>query len=224
MKLTGRSTLLGALALFAAACGSDDDSGDTTAAPDGGPASEAPATEAPADSEAPQVDGRVAGDFASILLPKCTGIAVFDQANEGAIEAAGELGVGEAEFVGPATCTDSTGTGRVRDQRRDPGRRRHHDLQQRRRPDRPGHAGGRRRRHHRRELGLADPVRRRREPLRGPGRLRRDRQGDGRHGHRDPRGRGRRDRHPVGIAGCRQPERVDRVASRRCCRIPSTPP
>ena len=42
-------------------------------------------------------------DFSSILLPKCTGIAVFDQANEGAIEAAGELGVAEAEFVGPAS-------------------------------------------------------------------------------------------------------------------------
>ena len=28
----------------------------------------------------------------SILLPKCTGIAVFDQANEGAQEAAEELG------------------------------------------------------------------------------------------------------------------------------------
>ena len=46
---------------------------------------------------------------ASILLPKCTGIAVFDQANDGAIEAAGELGVAEPEFVGPASCADSTG-------------------------------------------------------------------------------------------------------------------
>ena len=34
---------------------------------------------------------------------------MFDQANEGAIEAATELGVSEAEFVGPASCTDSTG-------------------------------------------------------------------------------------------------------------------
>ena len=34
---------------------------------------------------------------------------MFDQANEGAIEAATELGVAEAEFVGPASCTDSTG-------------------------------------------------------------------------------------------------------------------
>ena len=34
---------------------------------------------------------------------------MFDQANEGAIEAATELGVAEAEFVGPASCADSTG-------------------------------------------------------------------------------------------------------------------
>ena len=49
------------------------------------------------------------GDFSSILLPKCTGNPVFDQANEGAQEAAAELGVAEPEFVGPATCTDTTG-------------------------------------------------------------------------------------------------------------------
>ena len=48
-------------------------------------------------------------DFTSILLPKCTGIAVFDQANEGAQEAATEIGVSDAEFVGPASCADSTG-------------------------------------------------------------------------------------------------------------------
>lgn len=40
-------------------------------------------------------------DFNSILLPKFTGIAVFDQANEGAIEAAEELGTTPAEFLGP---------------------------------------------------------------------------------------------------------------------------
>jgi rhamnose transport system substrate-binding protein len=55
--------------------------------------------------------GEIAGgqDFAAILLPKCTGIAVFDQANEGAIEAATELGTTEAEFLAPATCADTTG-------------------------------------------------------------------------------------------------------------------
>lgn len=49
------------------------------------------------------------GDFNGLLLPKCTGIAVFDQANEGAIEAAGELGAADPQFQAPASCTDSTG-------------------------------------------------------------------------------------------------------------------
>jgi rhamnose transport system substrate-binding protein len=40
-------------------------------------------------------------EFNSILLPKFTGIAVFDQANEGAQEAAAELGTNPAEFLGP---------------------------------------------------------------------------------------------------------------------------
>jgi len=44
-----------------------------------------------------------------LFLPKCTGIAVFDQANDGAIEAAGELGAAEAQFQGPASCADTTG-------------------------------------------------------------------------------------------------------------------
>src|SRR5918992_5112950 len=40
-------------------------------------------------------------EFKSILLPKFTGIAVFDQANQGAQEAAAELGTTPAEFLGP---------------------------------------------------------------------------------------------------------------------------
>jgi rhamnose transport system substrate-binding protein len=40
-------------------------------------------------------------EFSSIFLPKFTGIAVFDQANDGALEAADELGVTPAEFLGP---------------------------------------------------------------------------------------------------------------------------
>ena len=36
-----------------------------------------------------------------MLLPKFTGIAVFDQANQGAQEAAAELGATPAEFLGP---------------------------------------------------------------------------------------------------------------------------
>ncbi len=132
MKLSKLSLALASvLVLAAAACGGDDDD---TAEPDA--TNQTPTTEAGATSEAgaepttaaeettpdateaPDATaaddtaaggGGGGGDFSSILLPKCTGIAVFDQANEGAIEAATELGVSEAEFVGPASCTDSTG-------------------------------------------------------------------------------------------------------------------
>src|SRR5918995_364012 len=98
MKLSKLSlALAGMLVLSAAACGDDDD----TAEPD--------ATEATAADDTAAGGGGGGGDFSSILLPKCTGIAVFDQANEGALEAAAELGVAEAEFVGPASCADSTG-------------------------------------------------------------------------------------------------------------------
>ena len=130
MKLSKLSlALAGVLVLTAAACGGDDDDTAEPAATDQAPATEAGATTeaaaepttaaeetTPAETEATEAGtdetsagGGGGGDFSSILLPKCTGIAVFDQANEGAIEAAGELGVSEAEFVGPATCTDSTG-------------------------------------------------------------------------------------------------------------------
>ena len=50
-----------------------------------------------------------AGSISATFLPKCTNIAVFPQANEGAEEAAGELGSDPAEFVGPADCGDATG-------------------------------------------------------------------------------------------------------------------
>jgi rhamnose transport system substrate-binding protein len=87
---------LAALALVAAACGDDDDteSGDDEG---GGEASEETVT----------IEG--GDDMDAILLPKCLGIAVFDQANEGAQEAAEELGTSEPEFLGPATCEDPTG-------------------------------------------------------------------------------------------------------------------
>jgi rhamnose transport system substrate-binding protein len=91
--------VLAALALVAGACGDDSTSAsDTTTT-----------TVAGTDATTTTTTAGASGDFSSILLPKCTGIAVFDQANEGAMEAAGELGVSEANFVGPATCTDSTG-------------------------------------------------------------------------------------------------------------------
>jgi rhamnose transport system substrate-binding protein len=49
--------------------------------------------------------GRHEGD----PVAKCTGIAVFDQANDGAQEAAKELGTDNPEFIGPSTCEDPTG-------------------------------------------------------------------------------------------------------------------
>jgi rhamnose transport system substrate-binding protein len=95
-KLIG---VIGCLALVvAAACGDDDDSTDT--ADEGGSGSGAA-------GEAVTIES--GDDMSSILLPKCTGIAVFDQANEGAQEAAEELGTGDPEFLGPSTCEDPTG-------------------------------------------------------------------------------------------------------------------
>jgi rhamnose transport system substrate-binding protein len=82
----------------AAACGDDDDT-ETGSSDDGG------GTEAA--GEAVTIEG--GDDMDAILLPKCTGIAVFDQANAGAQEAAEELGTAEPEFLGPSTCEDPTG-------------------------------------------------------------------------------------------------------------------
>src|SRR5262245_3913859 len=74
------------------------------------PGTEPPGTEAPAASQAPTgsaapareaVTFETGQEFNSILLPKFTGIAVFDQANQGAQEAAAELGTTPAEFLGP---------------------------------------------------------------------------------------------------------------------------
>lgn len=109
--------LLMAIALVAFACGNDDSDDETSspASPTSESTPEPPATaepEPPATDE-PEPSGPVviAGgeDFDSILLPKCTGIAVFDQANEGAQEAAAELGADQAAFLAPASCADSTG-------------------------------------------------------------------------------------------------------------------
>jgi len=84
-----------AVALVATACGGDDD--DTDAGSSDGQATEDVVT----------IEG--GEEMNSLLLPKCTGIAVFDQANEGAQEAAEELGAESPEFQAPASCEDSTG-------------------------------------------------------------------------------------------------------------------
>ncbi len=96
LKLMG---VLSCLALVVAAgCGDDDD--DTAASDDA-------SSDDNASGEAVTIEA--GDDMSSILLPKCTGIAVFDQANEGAQEAAEELGAEEPEFLGPSTCEDPTG-------------------------------------------------------------------------------------------------------------------
>jgi rhamnose transport system substrate-binding protein len=85
----------------AVGCGDDDD---TEAGSSGG---ESGGESGGGAGEAVTIEG--GDDMDAILLPKCTGIAVFDQANEGAQEAADELGVSAPEFLGPSTCEDPTG-------------------------------------------------------------------------------------------------------------------
>ena len=116
-----RMGLLAAMLLIVAACGGDT-ADTTTAATTATTAAETTTTEAETTTtEAEEstttteaaAEGPVAiesaGSISAIFLPKCTNIAVFPQANQGAEEAAGELGSDPAEFVGPADCGDATG-------------------------------------------------------------------------------------------------------------------
>lgn len=112
--------ILAALALVVAACG-DGEGGDTTTTATG--ADETTTTAAPDTTTTEQMDDTTttegtaegpveivsAGSITATFLPKCTNIAVFPQANEGAEEAAAELGSDPADFVGPADCGDATG-------------------------------------------------------------------------------------------------------------------
>jgi rhamnose transport system substrate-binding protein len=120
-KLSRLLAIVVSLMMLAAACGEDDGDDETEAAETSETSEAATTTAEPDETEettgdtdaepepGAAVEITAGEDFESILLPKCTGIAVFDQANEGAIEAAGELGAAEAEFLAPATCTDTTG-------------------------------------------------------------------------------------------------------------------
>lgn len=120
IKKTSRLlAVLAALALVVAACG-DGEGGDTTTATG---ADETTTTAAPDTTTTEQMDDTTttegtaegpveivsAGSITATFLPKCTNIAVFPQANEGAEEAAAELGSDPADFVGPADCGDATG-------------------------------------------------------------------------------------------------------------------
>jgi rhamnose transport system substrate-binding protein len=79
----------------------DDTAAEDTAAEGTAAEGSAPATEA--------VTFEPGLEFSSILLPKFTGIAVFDQANQGAEEAAAELEASPAEFLGPTADNSVAG-------------------------------------------------------------------------------------------------------------------
>ncbi|HKE75769.1 MAG TPA: rhamnose ABC transporter substrate-binding protein [Acidimicrobiales bacterium] len=83
--------------VMAAACGDDNNSSNTSDKGSSGGASGG------------TVEIKGGDDMKAILLPKCTGIAVFDQANDGAQEAAEELGTDKPQFLGPSSCDDPTG-------------------------------------------------------------------------------------------------------------------
>ena len=83
------------LALIAAACG--------------GGSEEPTETTAQAGAAGGVVTLQTGKEFKSILLPKFTGVAVFDQANQGAQEAAKELGVDAAQFLGPTADNSVAG-------------------------------------------------------------------------------------------------------------------
>jgi rhamnose transport system substrate-binding protein len=92
------AALVVVLVLAAAACGGDDDGDD-----DGASQDTAPADTGGGGDEGGVVTFEPGQDFSSVLLPKQTGVSVFDQANQGAEEAAGELQADTAEYLGPAS-------------------------------------------------------------------------------------------------------------------------
>ena len=97
------------VSLFVVACSSGEEEtptteDTTTTDSDSGDTADTPADSGEtADSGEEMADGVMAdGEFNAILLPKFLGILVFDQANEGAMEAAAELGTASGlEFTGP---------------------------------------------------------------------------------------------------------------------------
>ena len=155
--------------------------------------------------------GRVGQDAAAAEVHGRGGVRPGQRGRAGSARRAPEPG--RAVLHRPRPGVERPGRpGRVRHERAHAGLQRADDLEQLGRPDRARGEGRGGWRDQGRDLGLADPLRRGREPVRRPGRLRRDRRGHGRHGPRDPRRGRRRVRRPVGDAGCGQPERVDRLA------------
>jgi rhamnose transport system substrate-binding protein len=90
-----------AVSVFGLAAGSSLTAGATTEPSDTGGSGDTAAADGTAAASGEAVALEPGLEFSSILLPKFTGIAVFDQANQGAQEAAAELGTEPAEFLGP---------------------------------------------------------------------------------------------------------------------------
>ena len=88
------AAVMAGLVLAFAGCGGDDDDSGATAGDSGGAAQS---------SGGGPVKFEPGKEFKSVFIPKQTGIAVFDQANDGAKEAAGELQVDEAQYLGPSS-------------------------------------------------------------------------------------------------------------------------
>ncbi len=98
-------------------------------------------------------------EVSMVLLPKFLGIAVFDQAHEGALEAQKELqNPTELQFLWANARKQRGRPDRNRHQRHDPGRRRDHDFQQFGRPDRARGQSRSRQRAQGGDLGFPDPV------------------------------------------------------------------
>ena len=108
-KLWAVLALVTIVAMVAVACGP------TPAPPEAPPPTEAP-TEVPAPTEAPPVEPAVGPVKATpgqalnmVFLPKNLGNAVFDEAHEGALEAAGELqNTEELQYLAPASGAAGT--------------------------------------------------------------------------------------------------------------------
>ena len=151
-------------------------------------------------------------DVPMTLLPKFLGILVFDQANQGAQEAAAELkNPAKLEFLGPTPENSVAGQIEIVTNAATQGQKAVMISNNAGDQIVPAVKSGQGCRCEGRHLGLADPVRGRRGSLHRPGGLQRDRHGDGRHGAEHPR-RGRRQvRGPLRLPRCGEPERLDRL-------------
>lgn len=111
-RWTRMMAALFALALLAAACSSSEDTTTTTAAAatTTTAAEETTTTAGEETTTSAETGGPVViegmGSITGTFLPKCTDNPVFTQANQGAEEAAAELGSDPAAFVGPL-CADA---------------------------------------------------------------------------------------------------------------------